>query len=268
MRKKIIIAIVILVGIIVLLFINRFKFSFYTHICGDYVQKQFEEKYGVKTTIISVSDGWDSNIWGGNVKLKTEDGLVINCEYELLGKMTSDSYSNIVYAYEDIERVDQHVKKYFDDYKVIESFEMSEHFDDFYYESYKVAETSSVTYEDYLDATSDHQRYILVQLCEEQDLTCLNDLLQDLEKEFANQDNFTVFIKNYPKDVYAAYEKCEIFINIAHSKDEKYYFNHDAMVNNVSVDYGPLYDFYVVGEYNFNGETKIIDDPLPSDRGY
>lgn len=267
MRKKIIIALVIVVGIIVLLFINRFKFSFYTHICGDYVQKQFEEKYGLDTEILYISSS-ESDCFGGTVQLETKEGVFAYCDYNLIGKMTSDSYSNIVYAYADIERVDQHVKKYFDDYKVIESFEMSEHFDDFYYESYKVAETSSVTYEDYLDATSDHQRYILVQLCEEQDLTSLNDLLQDLEKEFANQDNFTVFIKNYPKDVYAAYEKCEIFIKIAHCKDEKYYFNHDAMVNNVSVDYGPLYDFYVVGEYNFNGETKIIDNPLPADRGF
>ena len=266
MRKIIIIVIVILFIISAIFFVNRFKFSFYKNVCGASVQKQFSEKYGLQTKLIYV-DHNDNNFFGGEVMLETMDGVSVICDYNILGSMIGDSYVNMIYAYDDIKRVDQYVNKYFDNYNVIESFMMSSDLDDFYYEYYAVGEDSSSTYADYLMATKNHQRYLIIQLCEEHDLSGVEGLLDDLEKEFADQDNFTIFIKNYPEGLYSAYEECEIFTS--HFKENpKYSIDFDALGVGVKKDYGPLYDFYVVGEYNFNGETKIIDNPLPADRGF
>lgn len=256
MKNKIITVIVILIGIIVLLFINRFKIFFYLNQYGEKVQNAFNAKYGVDTKIVSVSNDGNSNIWGGNVRLETVDGAIVDCEYDLFGNMISDSYSNIVYAYEDIKRVNQHVNKYFDEFNVVESFDISHEIDGFYYDNYKIKETCSATYEEYLVATKEHQRYLLVQLSEEEDLSELEDLLQDLENEFSEQNNFTVLIKNYPEGLYKAYEGRSI---IANYMSKNYGFNYDALGVGVKADVGPCYTNNVVAVYNFNGETKIMD---------
>ena len=254
MRKRIIIVIVILFIISAIFFVNRFKFSFYKNVCGASVQKQFSEKYGLQTKLIYV-DHNDNNFFGGEVMLETMDGVSVICDYNILGSMIGDSYVNMIYAYDDIKRVDQYVNKYFDNYNVIESFMMSSDLDDFYYEYYAVGEDSSSTYADYLMATKNHQRYLIIQLCEEHDLSGVEGLLDDLEKEFADQDNFTIFIKNYPEGLYSAK-----LIKTPLQVGERFF-----CITDVGFDDNLIFevadDVFVVG-YPF-GRGSIFTDVLP-----